>query len=136
VRTRNLYQKEEDLHSQLCQWLRLQHPTVIFRTDFAAGLRMTMGQAAKHKSLQSGRAWPDLFLAEPRGQYHGLFIELKREGVAVYLKSGQVSSNPHIQEQDFVLQKLRQRGYMAEFCVGIEAAMALINRYLKLSGRV
>lgn len=60
--------KEAILHQQVCQYLRMQYPDVIFRTDFAAGVKMTMGQAVRHKKLQSGKAYPDLFIAEPRYQ--------------------------------------------------------------------
>ena len=57
------YKSESNMHMQLAQYIRLQYPQVLFHTDFAAGIKMTMGQAVKNKQLQSGRGWPDLFIA-------------------------------------------------------------------------
>lgn len=57
--------KEANVHYQVAQYLKHQYPQIIFRTDFAAGIKMTMGQAVKHKGLQSGKAYPDLFIAQP-----------------------------------------------------------------------
>lgn len=121
---------EEILHRHICDYLKLQHPDVLFRTDFASGMKLTMGQARRHKSLQSGRAWPDLFIAEPRGLYSGLFLELKREGVRVRLKNGAISSDPHIREQYEVLIQLEARGFKAAFAIGFDDARAKIDEYL------
>ena len=130
---------EAILHQHIADYLKLQHPGVIYRTDFAAGIKMTMGQAAKHKRLQSGRAYPDLFLAEPRwyddtftpGElYCGLYIEIKAEGVR--LKNGNLPSTPHIKEQDAMLKLLEERGYKAVFAVGFDEAKDAIDKYLAL----
>lgn len=119
------------LHQQVCDYLRHQYPQVIFRTDFSAGARMTMGQAVKHKRLQSDRAYPDLFIAYPTEEYHGLFIELKADGVTVYKKNGELTSNPHIKEQEAMLERLRGLGYRASFAKGFKEAKELIDDYLK-----
>jgi hypothetical protein len=66
----------------------------------------------------------------PRGNFHGLFIELKKEGVAVHKQDGSMRSNPHFQEQEIVLQRLRDEGYKAEFAIGFLAACELIEEYL------
>ena len=112
----------------------MQYPDVMFRTDFAAGIKMTMGQASKHRALQSNRAWPDLFIAEPSGGFYGLFIELKREGTRVYLKDGKtLTADKHIREQMEVLQHLRSKGYWASMCVGFDEAKTVINAYFKIA---
>ncbi len=126
--------KEGILHQQVCDYIRIQHPTVIFRTDFAAGVKMTFGQAARHKRLQSGRAYPDIFIAEQhyskedKEMYGGLFLELKASNI--YKKDGSLLSNPHVQEQADMLQRLRDKGYRAEFAVGFEEAREIIDQYL------
>lgn len=120
---------EEYLHLQVCDYLRYKYPNVIFRTDFGAGIKLTFGQAVKHKRLQSGRAYPDLFIAEPMKGKHGLFIELKREGTRVYLKNGKLSTQKHIQEQAQVLNQLNERGYKAVFAVGYNQAIKIIDDY-------
>lgn len=91
---------------------------------------MSKGKGFIHQQLQSGRAWPDLFIYEPRNGKHGLAIELKAEGVSVLLKNGDLPSNPHIREQAEVLRQLRDRGYAAEFAVGYAQARELIDAYL------
>jgi hypothetical protein len=123
---------EAILHRQVCDYIRARYPDVLFRTDFAAGIKMTMGQAAKHKRLQSCRAWPDLFIAERNGgglgDYAGLFIELK--AVNIYKKDGGLLANSHLKEQAEVLARLIMAGYMAEFAVGLDQAIAIIDNYL------
>lgn len=120
---------EADLHQQVVDYIELRYRNVMYRTDFAAGIKMTMGQAIKHKRLQHGRAWPDLFLAEPRGKYCGLFIELKREGTKVFLRNGRVAAG-HYSEQAAILQQLVDRGYMAVFAIGFDQAQLIIDEYM------
>lgn len=123
---------EQALQKQVCQYLKLQYPHIIFRTDFAAGLGLTMRQAATHKSMQSGRAYPDLFIAYPSRGYHGLFIELKKDGVTIYKKDGELVASEHVREQAAVLEDLNRLGYLARFAVGFDQAMQLIDKYLDI----
>ena len=74
---------------------------------------------------------PDLCFCEPRGKYHGLYIEMKRRPKT--LKSGKksyagisVSDN----QKNFI-QRLKDRGYKAEVCYGEDEAWKLLNDYLK-----
>lgn len=126
---------ELDLQAQVADYIRLRYPSVIFHSDFGSGIKLTPGQARKQKRLQGGRrAWPDMFIAEVRTlgdkYYHGLFIELKRDGVRIYTKKGPLVADSHIREQFDMLADLRQRGYMAEFACGFDAAVELIDSYL------
>lgn len=134
------YGTEEVLQQQVCVYLRTQYPAVLFRSDMG-GVRLTMGQARRAKSVQQGRAWPDLFIAEEHNSridkmamyhYHGLFLELKKEGTKVYLKDGvTLVANPHYQEQAAVLQELRDRGYKAEWGIGFDMCKKIIDEYLR-----
>lgn len=126
------------LHQQVCDYLRFQYPDVIFHSDFAAGTKMTMGQAIRNKRLQSSRAWPDLFIAEPHWDNvypyldinaHGLFIELKAAGTR--LKSGNMPNTDHIKEQQDMLDRLSSKGYKAVFACGFDEAKKIIDEYLK-----
>lgn len=117
------------LHQHVCDYLRIRYPGVIYRTDFASGIKLPIWMAARHKRLQSGRAYPDLFIAQPQGAYHGLFIELKASNI--YLKNGSLRSNPHLSEQDNMLKRLTKLGFRAEFAVGFDDAKAIIDGYLK-----
>ena len=60
-----MIKKEELLHLKVCDYLRKNYPDVLFRTDFSSGMKMSPGQAAKHKKFQKSRAWPDLFISKP-----------------------------------------------------------------------
>lgn len=62
---------------------------------------------------------PDCFLPVPTAQYHGLFIEMKRQ------KGGRVSP-----EQKDWLEHLNNAGYKAVVCRGFLEAKAVIEGYL------
>lgn len=128
---------EESLQKQVCSYLRLQYPQVIFRSDYSSGLHLTEYQAKTHKSLQSSRAWPDLFIYNPQFvkgvQYAGLAIELKKSGTTIVLKTGprkgHITANPHIQEQVLMLKELKRLGYYATICCGIDEAIKTVDWY-------
>jgi len=63
---------------------------------------------------------PDICLPCARGEYHGLYIEMKRR------KGGRVSD-----EQRKMIEALRAQGYRAEVCKGWEEARNTICEYLK-----
>lgn len=144
---------EADLQVQVADYLRLQYPSVMFHSDFGSGIKLTMGQAIKQKRQNGGRrAWPDMFIAEPRGvkasckviqpedsvikeaqfieQKYGLFLELKKAGTRIFKKDGTLVANEHIREQFDLLEQLRHKGYVAEFACGFDEAKEIIDRYL------
>lgn len=137
--------REHDIYILIADYLRYQYPQVIYRFDLAADLKLTMGQASKHKRLQHYRGYPDLFIAEPADiritphfepdkramHYAGLFIELKREGTRIFKKDGKLVADEHIREQFDMLHDLRARGYAAEFACGFDEAKKLIDDYMK-----
>lgn len=144
------FDSEENLHQQIVDYIKLRYPGVLFRTDFAAGIKMTQGQAVKHKKLQACRAWPDLFIAAPMYKnkhvdFYGAFLEIKKEGTK--LKRDKDCKKPlkgenfirkkgdwwdqHIEEQANVLQMLGMNGYCVSFVVGFEDAKNFVDRYLK-----
>lgn len=63
---------------------------------------------------------PDLDLPVPRGNYHGLRIEMKTE-------TGRLSV-----DQDWWLGELREQGYFCEVCHGWESAVRVLEWYLSL----
>lgn len=126
---------ELELQAQVADYIRLEYPSVIFHSDFGSGIKLTMGQAIRQKRLNGGRrSWPDMFIAEVRSledkYYHGLFIELKKEGTRILKKNGTLVSNAHICEQFDMLEQLRRRGYKAEFACGFDEAKKFIDEYL------
>lgn len=137
-----MIKKEEILHLRVCDYLRKNYPDVLFRTDFSSGMKMSPGQAAKHKKFQKSRAWPDLFIAESgvvefkedgliaHLRKNGMFLELKAEGTRLYKKDGTLRKNKHIEEQSEMLDKLNESGYYARFAVGYDQAIRIITDYL------
>lgn len=131
--------KEKMLYELLAKYLQTCYPGVIYRFDLAADMKLTRGQAARHKRLHPYRGYPDLFIAEPRTvrkdgdkfYYAGLMIELKKAGTRIYRKDGRLVSDAHIREQFDMLEQLRQRGYMAEFACGFDEAKKIIDGYLR-----
>lgn len=150
---------EEQLQQQVADYLRLQYPDVIFHSDYGSGIKLTPSQAAMQKRQNGGRrAWPDMFVAERKTSegylangyirplnggfeyegycigeefilWQGLFLELKKDGTRLKKKNGDWATD-HIAEQAEVLQKLRDRGYCAEFAVGFDEAKRIIDEYL------
>jgi hypothetical protein len=123
--------EEESLQIRVAEYLRTKHPNVIFSSDFGAGCKLTMGQATKNKKMQCGLKMPDMFIAKPNDNYHGLFLELKKSDEGVYLKDGQLSKNAHIKEQNRCHVLLNELGYFACFACGYENAIGIIEMYLK-----
>lgn len=60
------YNSEHNLYEKIARYLQLQYPDAIYRFDVGADIKLTMGQAAKHKRLHPERGYPDLFIAEPK----------------------------------------------------------------------
>ena len=65
---------------------------------------------------------PDLCLPVARGEYHGLYIELKTE-------TGKTSP-----DQDWWIEELSRQGYFCEVCHGWESASRVIEWYMNLKG--
>lgn len=123
---------EHQLYEQIARYLQLQYPDVIYRFDLASDLKLTMGQASKHKRLHPRRGYPDLFIAEPVHEWRGLYIEIKRDGESPLKKDGTLKAGQHIKEQHEMLVELERKGYRAVFGVGFDQCKQIIDDYLKL----
>lgn len=121
---------EEHLAIQCSHYMQLQYPDVIFHHDFGSGVKLTMGQARKQKALNPHRGWPDMFIAESNGHFNGLFIELKKEGVAVFKKDGTIRKDKHLEEQYAMLKSLANRGFAATFCIGLDQFREVVDLYM------
>lgn len=129
---------EHQIYESIAMYLLMQYPEVIYRFDLAADMKLTPGQARKHKRLHPRRGFPDLVIFEPRPrcidgswdyEWNGLFIEIKKEGTRLKKKNGEWATE-HIAEQASVLHELSGKGYKAEFAIGFEQALNLIDDYL------
>lgn len=126
--------KEIDIQIMLMQWLKLQYPNVLANASqvLASAPLKYPKYAAKMKAAGNTSGWPDIFIAEARGGFHGLFIELKSETAKVFLKRSEKPATEHIAKQIAVLEGLRERGFKAELCIGFEAAKKVLDDYLNL----
>jgi hypothetical protein len=119
---------------QICKaiatYLKYQYPNVLYRFD-GAGQNLSIAAARMNKSIQKIRGYPDLLILEPKSGYHGLFIELKKEGTKILNKAGKPATD-HIQEQQDCMTELALKGYFCAFAVGFDAAKNVIDKYFKL----
>lgn len=123
--------KHTEFHLQkaVCQYLNYQYPDVLFLSNTVANLKLTIPQQARNKAIQkSGFKIPDLIILEPKGEYSGLFIELKIE--TPFKKNGEIKSNEHLKGQLETIQKLNDKRYKALFVWSFEQAKNEIDNYL------
>jgi len=123
---------EEKIHTQICDFLNLQYPNVIFTSD-ASGVYVGKYRAIIMSKQRSKHKIPDLLIFEPKGKYKGLFIEVKRNESDVFLKDGfTFKKSDHIKEQYKTLQLLDSKGYFATFGFGFIHTVEVIKKYMNL----
>lgn len=127
-RTKSLMPSEKEIHVNICEYLRLQYPELLFTSD-AGGLRVSMGVIMEVKRKSCNYKIPDLLIFQRNSQYNGCFIEIKRSKDDLYLKSGKLK-NDHVKAQEQCLFMLREQGYYAEFGVGYNDTIQQIETYL------
>ena len=88
----------------------------IFHVPNGGKRNITTAKRLKAEGVKAGV--PDICLPVPRGQYHGLYIELK------------AGKNTTTENQDRWLEFLKQQGYCAAVCYGWEKVSKVILRYL------
>lgn len=123
MKPEDIAKKSESSHQQaLFAWAALEkrnYPQLQLmfaipnqRAGVVAGARF------KAEGVRSGV--PDLMLPAARGGWHGLFLELKKEG-------GKIADN-----QRFWLDELTKQGYYCDVVYGWQNAVVVIETYLKL----
>ena len=123
-------QTELSVHNQVCKYLKAQYPNVMFLSDFAAGMKMSIGMATRQNVQKSDHAFPDIMVFEPRNGYHGLFIEVKRDDSIFYSGTRAIKSNQHVKDQQDCIFNLLAKGYMADFGCGFDECKKIIDNYL------
>ena len=108
--------KEYQLQKAVCKYLDLQN--VLYCGSMGGQYQVNMSQRIKAKKSGYKKGFPDLFIYEPRGSYHGLAIELK------------VGYNKPTVEQLTWLNKLTERGYLAMSSNGLDQTIEIIEKYL------
>lgn len=121
---------ERSVVELVARYLQLKHPKLIYRFDLAADLKLTIGQASRHKRLHPNRGYPDLFIAKSVGDKHGLFLEVKAPGIRLRKVKDGTWADKHVEEQAAMLANLNELGYVAKFTVGYEDCIQTIDAYL------
>ena len=110
--------KEYQLQKAVCKYLDLQN--VLYCGSMGGNYQAHMSVRMRAKNSGYKRGFPDLFIYEPKGKWHGLAIELK------------VGYNKATIEQLNWIKNLTEKGYVASVCVGIDEALRVIEGYLSL----
>jgi hypothetical protein len=117
-----LVPSEHDEQVALFQWAELmkhQLPELEMMYAIPNGGMRNKVVAGKLKAEGVKAGVLDIFLPVARGEYHGLYIEMKK---AI---GGVVSA-----EQQWWINMLRAQGYCVVVCHGAGAAMVALERYL------
>ena len=112
---------EYQLQKAVCKYLDLSN--ILYCGSMGGNYQPHVSVRMRAKKSGYKRGFPDLFIYEiskiGKKLYCGLAIELK------------VGYNKPTSEQKWWRDQLRDRGYKAEICTGIDEALEVINRYLE-----
>jgi hypothetical protein len=118
---------EDKTQIAILEWLEMRYPHVrefVIKID-NEGKRSILGHViAKRAGLKKGAS--DLFIAYPMGNCHGLFLEIKADN---WRCKGEAERN-HVNGQLEFIEKMRQRGYAAEFIIGVDEGIRVLASYL------
>jgi hypothetical protein len=117
VKRKTTPESESNQQEIVIKYIRLAYPEALYCAS-AGGMRTSYLQAIKMKRTGYVKGFPDLFIYEPRGEFHGLAIEMKK------LKGGTASPEQKRWQDD-----LRNRGYCSYICKGNEEAIKVIDEY-------
>lgn len=82
--------------------------------------KRSLAEGRKLKQMGLSPGFPDISILEPRGKYHGFYIEMKHKG------------NKATDDQIKWLMELRARGYATALCYSADEAIVQIEKYMKL----
>lgn len=129
--------RESDLQKQFIKWIDMQPAPgmpghklgewvfavpngVWIPGDLVTRMRIIMTQ----RRLGMRKGAPDITIAFPVHDWHGCYIELKRD-------KDQIAPAQIKDEQRGWLTRLREVGYFVEMAVGLEGACDAVRRYLE-----
>lgn len=121
--------EEENDQINFVTYARAKYPGIITMispivkfSGSSVGARMAQGKRIKAMGYMKGTL--DMFIPEPRGIYHGFFIEFKKE-------TGGVISD----EQVWMINALEFAGYYCKVAKGYSEAINLLDYYMSLPKR-
>ena len=120
--TRMQVPTESEEQQALFSWVQMQrgkYPELALLYHIPNGGSRSKSEAGRFKAEGVKAGVPDLCLPVARGEFHGLYIEMKR------IKGGKTSS-----EQEGWIAALTAQGYYVEVCPGWERASEALLWYL------
>ena len=112
--------RESALQRSFFQWVRLQYPNLVVFAIPNGGFR-NIREAVRLKAEGVLAGVPDVFLAEAKGGFSGLFIEFKAGKGRLTVK------------QKELIEKLRNNGFRVEVCSSLMDTMTIVKEYLAKS---
>lgn len=127
---------EEQIQKMVAIYIKRQFPYIkYFLSDYAAGLHLTQNQARIRSSMNGDRGWSDMFIPYPSRGFNGLFIELKKDGTAIYCsrgpRKGKLVADEQIQLEAAFINDMISNGYFARFAVGFDSAQKILDWYFE-----
>lgn len=120
---------EKELHKQVCKYIDIQYPDVIYLSD-PSGMRVSIGLIMEIKAKRCKKyAIPDLIILHPNKVYKGLIIEIKKDLSQIITKDGSFRKTKHVQDQKRTLDRLNELGYFAFFGVSFDQIKSVIDQY-------
>ena len=119
--------RETHEHIKLCTWLKLQHKNLFWWHTPNEGKKSAF-ERYLYSRMGARNGVSDFIIIEPRGEYKGLCIELKANGVKVFKRNG----TSYFPEQHQFLLDMEAQGFKASFQCGFENAKNEIQKYLEL----
>jgi hypothetical protein len=113
---------EEQEQAAVIEWrdlMAVQFPALEDLIHIPNGGLRSKSEAVRFKRLGVRPGVSDLFLPEPVGKYHGLWVEMKRQ------EGGKLSPA----QKDW-LDRMNRKGYLAVRANGAEEACDIIYKYL------
>lgn len=110
---------ESRLQQTCVKWFRLQYPQYLLYANANGGKRSPHEAAIMNgEGVVSGV--PDLFLAQKRGEWGGLYIEMK------------ILPNKPTLTQLLTMEQLFKAGYSCQVCYSLDYFIFIVNEYLAL----
>ena len=124
--------KEDILQRQVIEYLELKYKV----TPICMGTegKKSAYERFKFKWMGGRKGVSDLFIPIAKGVYHGLFIELKKDGAKIFKANGDLyaSNKEHHQRQLDFIEDMIDNGYLGGMCIGFDSAKTFIDTYMGL----
>lgn len=118
--------REHHLQMDIVRWAHAQYPNILM--TIAPNIKKSLAQGVMLKRMGLLPGTPDLMIFEPRGHFHGMFLEIKMPG-----------GYPSPEQKAFKVEA-EQRRYWCAICPGtfktekqcFDWAIGVIKHYMEL----